>query len=349
MNFHISRSDLLHKLESVVPGLSPTGIVEQTDNFVFKNGRLITFNHDVACRIISGFPKELEVAITAKPLMDLLSKLDDEDLEVALNEEYLVVRGKRNEEGGVRISNEIVLQLDAVERPKKWQKMNKRFTEAIGMVQECATKDATKTILSCVHIHPEFVEACDNYQIARYNLDTFVQEPILVKRDSIKKIISLDMTEFCETESWMHFKNPSGLILSCRRYVESYKDMTSYIEIKNGKPITLPRGLEEAVSKATIFSKENEDDDSVMINLRPGKVRIHGVGASGYYKRRFKIKYRGAPLEFMIAPNVISQIAKRHNECLIDGEKMKVEGGRWVYVTSLSNSDQKEEKEESDA
>jgi hypothetical protein len=293
----------------------------------------MTYNGEVACWC--KLPVEFEGAITAAPLLSLLEKLAEDELEINVGDGELLVKG-RGREAGVRMQAEVVLPIDAVERPTGWQPLHEDFCEAINTVAACAGKDDSGGFfVTCVHITPTHVEACDNWQIARYPLDTPIKEKALVKRDHIKHIVDLDMTKVSETKNWIHFKNPSGLVLSCRRYVDEFPDLSPFLDC-TGRPATLPGSLGDAVDKAQIFSADNAQNDNVTIEIRPDKMRISGRGASGWYKEQRSIKYDGPPIQFMIAPKILTEISKRHTDCILAKGRLKVEGGKFTYVTCLS-------------
>jgi hypothetical protein len=185
------------------------------------------------------------------------------------------------------------------------------------------------------------MEACDNFQMARYTLETGVKKPILVKKDALKYIPGFDLNQMAETESWIHFKGAGGMILSCRRCEDEYQDLTSMLKIKGEKAI-LPKALEEAAERANIFSEENSENNQVIVEIKPGKMRVVGIGASGYHKEVKKLTYQGPPMRFMIAPKLLIQLVKRHSECRIsEDRKLKVNGGRFVYATVLQSVEEK--------
>ncbi len=330
---HVNREKLLNCLEAVQPGLSTREIVEQSSCFIFEDGRVMSYNDEIACSIETGI--KLEGAIQAVPLMGILRKLQEETLKLTAGKDQLLIEGKRKK-AGIRMEVEILLPIDKVERPKKWRKLPDDFCDAIKIVEQCAGTDESNFFLTCVHIHPKFVEACDNHQVSRYKVKTGVKKETLVRRDSIKHVVSFDMTEFSETESWMHFRNPAGLVLSCRRYAEEYSDVSKFLKVK-GEPITLPKGLADAADKAEVFSSENTEveDNQVLVDLRPGKLRITGRGVSGWYTENRKLKYNGPALSFQIAPKLLIELTQRHNECEISSTALKVDGGKFVYVTCL--------------
>jgi hypothetical protein len=257
----VNRQEFLQKLESVAPGLATRENIEQSSCFIFQGGKLITFNDQIACRLPCKV--DWEGAVTAAPLLEILNKMPDDELELTATDGELRYKAKGNRKGGVRMMAEVLLPTDSLEAPTTWQELHPEFCAAIGVVQQCAGRDEQLAILTCVHIHPKFVEACDNYQLARYPLDTGFAGPTLVQRTAIRHITELGMTQFAETESWVHFRNPSKLQLSCRRYVEEYPPLGHHFKGENGVPTTLPASLGEAAESCEVFSKETADNNVV--------------------------------------------------------------------------------------
>ena len=274
----VSREVLLNKLETVQPGISPKEIIDQSGCFVFKDGEVMTYNDEVSCR--QKVDLKIEGAVTAAPLLAILRKLTEDvvDIHVLKYGCELRIKGKKKQ-ASIRMEAEIRLEIDVVERHKKWKKLHEDFAEAIHIVGQCVGTDESKPTTTCIHIHPEWVEASDNYQVSQFKMKTGVKTSCLVKQTSLKHIVSLGMTKFSETESWFHFKNPNGLIVSCRRYVEEFGDTAAILAVK-GTPTVLPKGLAEAVDKAASFSSE-PDENQVLIELRPGKLRLRAVVTLG--------------------------------------------------------------------
>ena len=328
----INREDLLHQLESVQAGLSSREIIEQSSCFVFQNGRVYTYNDEVACSIKTSLT--LDGAVQAAPLLAILGKLAEPELEVeeGANGELVFVGKKRRIE--LVREAKVNLPIDKVEVPTEWRPLTGDFVEAVGLVQHCASRDESKFSLTCIHIAPKFIEACDNYQVTRVKVLTGVESSVLVRSTSLKNIVSLGMEKVSETESWIHFQNATGLILSCRRYVETYPDLKAILQME-GHPITIPRGLGEAADRAAVFATDTSGECQVSIEVKPGKLRIKGTGAAGNYVEMKKLIYDGPHLSFLIAPELLIEITKRHTDAEVNGQKLKVNGGKWVYVTCL--------------
>lgn len=328
----VNREDFLSQLTAVQPGLSVKETIDQSTCFVFKGGWIITFNDEIACRHKTNVG--IEGAVQAAPLLGLLSKLHDEDVELEQTDSELLVTGRKRK-AGVRMEKEISLPVDGVERPKEWQALPDDFCDAISLVEHCASKDQEAFSITCVHIHPNWVEASDRFQATRYLIETGVKSPVLVRRDSIKHIVSLGVTKFAETDNWLHFKSPAGMILSCRRFVEDYPDLTAIYDVK-GEKATFPKGIAEAADIAAIFSKES-GDDSLRIELRAGKMKLKGEGSSGWYSEVKKLVYDGPAMTFLIPTAVLLEFSKRHNSCEVAKERLKVNGGRFIYISALES------------
>jgi hypothetical protein len=328
----INRQELLHKLETVSPGLAKRENIEQSACFVFQNGKVITYNEEIACTndIDLGF----EGAVTAAPLLALLTKMKEDDIEIEATAAELLIKGKRKR-AGVTLQAEITLPVDGIDQPSEWSRLPEDFSEAVDIVQQCATDTHANWHLTCVHIYPEWMEACDNYQLIRFPIKTGVTRPTLVKREAVRHIAGLGMVEIAATKTWLHFRNPAGLVFSCRRYIEALNDMTANLEVPGGARATLPGGLADAVDLAEVFTAENSDNNNVRIELRPGKMLINGIGSHGWYKEQKEVKYDGVPIQFLIAPKLLVEISKRTQECEINAERLKIDGGRFTYVTCL--------------
>ncbi len=330
----VNREIFLHSLESVQPGLSPREIVEQSSCFIFQNGEVLSFNDEMACRSPSGLDESFEGAVQADPLLNILRKLPEEEIELEMKEAELIISGKRRK-AGIRMEKEISLPINQVEKPGEWTKLHEEFADAINVVKQCAGHDESKFLATCVHLHPKWIEATDDIQICRWRLKTGIKQSTLVRQSSVKHVTALGMVEFSETDAWLHFRNKDGLVLSCRRYVEDFPDLGQFLDVE-GTPTLLPKGIIEEAARAEIFSSENTENNQVTVQLKPGLISLKGLGINGWYRwGPRKIKYDGKAFSFFIAPQLLSDLIKRHNEMIIAPDRLKVDGGSYVYISCL--------------
>jgi len=339
----IDREEFLKDLELVKGGLSPREFIEQSSCFVFQKGMVMTFNDEVACRKKVGL--KITGAVQAQLLLDILGKLDDPSLEVRENEAgELEFEGKKKSFGLTKDA-EIFLPIDRVESPSKWHQLPKEFIEAIEMVQHCVSSDESRFLLTCIHIHPDYIEACDNHQILRCKVQLGNKNPVLVRGTSLVQLITLGMDEVAMTKSWIHFRQSSakdgdeqdGLVFSCRKYAEDYPSLDEALAVEDGRPVVLPKGMIEVSDRAAVFAADRTGDPLVVVTLKAGAIRIVGRGLSGWYKEVKGVTYDGPIIHFMIAPDLLGRISDKYKEAEITSTKLKVTapGGQWEYVTVL--------------
>lgn len=328
----VNREKFLHALESVSPGLAARELIEQSGCFVFRAGRVATFNDEVACSMASPLG-QLEGAVVAKPLLELLSKLAEDELDVTPVEGKLQVKGK-GRRAEIVLEAEVKLPIEAVEEPSDWITLLPEFLEGLGIVQTVAASGKDSNfVLTCVHLHPDHLEACDNFQAVRYPVQTGVKESCLIRQASAKHVPPLGMTEMSVGAAWIHFRNAAGLQLSCRRWQEQYEDLNPIFDCE-GSPMTLPGGLNEAVDKAKIFSSDNVESDQVLVKIKDDRLLIRGEGVSGKYEEQRKVNFKGE-VSFMIAPKLLVEITQRTQDCTLGQGRLKVETGKFTYVSCL--------------
>jgi hypothetical protein len=341
----VPREDFLNRLLQLEAGRSNNETIQQSSRIVFKDGWAMTFNEEIGCRI--PVPVTFTAAVAAEPLLALLPKLPDPEIDVRIEGNELKIRGKRRR-AGIYMEAQITLPVDDWERelPRRsaWKPIPEEFSEAVGLVQSCGSHDPELPVLQHVHLKPRWIEACDNIQFARYRIKTGIEREAFVLQDSIRKIVALNVTEMAESETWLHFRDVQrndegritrkGVIFSCRRYNEEYPQLDPVLNIV-GAEAQLPRGLAEAVEKADVFASKNADVTHITVELSGDRVTIRGEGPLGWYEENKKVKYAGPPLAFTIAPEILSQVVRSSTKCILTNTRLKVDGGKWQYVTSL--------------
>jgi hypothetical protein len=346
MAVRVKREDLLRVLNSVRPGVSIKPTTTQSDCFAFTSGEVITFNDEIACRFSSGLPNDFEGAIPAPPLLALLKDLPDDEVRVEIGEEGMIIRGAGRRTRLIRHKNlpgdENGMPIESVEKPEKWQKLDPDFAEGIRMVAGCAGKGKSDV----VHVHPQWVEASDTFQIGRFELETGVERSILVAPKSILEMTQLGMTKISITDNWIHFKNPDGLYLSCRADVLEWEDLTEHLKpLKGAHKVVMPKWLAKAAGRVDHITKENADKNYLTVTLEPGWAKIRGEGLKGEHSERKQSNYDGDTIAFMIAPGLLSSLIEKHNEFWITKDTLRVATGKFTYVTSLEEVGKKKEKD----
>lgn len=331
----ISRTELLQALEAVQPGLSPRDILEQSSCFILKGGRVITFNDEVCCRTKTPLPEHFSGAVAGKALLEVVRRIPDEEVTCECRDGEFRISGKRRK-AGIRMDPEVLLPFNTVERPSEWHDLEPEFCEALNTASECVGKDDSRFWSRCVRVTSEYVEACDNYQMVRCQAGGVPGGPFLLRGEAAKQVAAAGVSKVARTESYVHFRAQRGLILSCRIYTEDYPELGETLNMR-GTPCKLPKALAESCELAGYFSAENPDDDQVTVDLKPGAVRVKGVGVSGWASEPFKMNYAGPEYSFRLSPKLLARVVDKYSECEIGDGRLRVDGGGWVYVTVLGN------------
>jgi len=339
MSIKLNREEFLQKLEEVSPGLSKTGIQDQSACFVFRKGKVCAYNEEVFCSAKTKLPNDFTGAVPAKKLLELLRKMTVEHVVLDPKDKKFDIVG-HNEKAELRMESNILLPMDSIEIPEKgaWRPIHPDFTDAISIVGECASTNQELFTSTCIHLTPKYMEAFDNAQMTRYRIKTGVSSSFLVRRQSLKHVPTHDYKDFAETAKWIHFRTGAGSVLSCLRYISEgneFGKLSQFLDIR-GTPTSLPKALSDTAEKAEIFSKDEGDDNTVLCSIKDNKIQVVGEGAAGKYTKVMKVRYKGPQVKFRISPKLLVEILKRHTECEIsDKNVLRVNGGKFIYCVCL--------------
>ena len=156
----IKKLNLLNELELVSSGLSNREILEQSDSFVFVEGTLFTFNEEVSCRIDSCL-EDLTAAVKAKPLLEVLRKMSEDEIEINFNDSEFRVRGKRRE-AGIRLEKNITLPIRTVEEAEEWNPLPDDFDQAVDHINKYGSHHSDAIITNDYATAQKFLKVVDS-------------------------------------------------------------------------------------------------------------------------------------------------------------------------------------------
>ena len=350
----INRNELLEDLNLVRSGLSNREFLEQSSCLIFRDGVVATFNEEISCRRETKFP--FEGAVSAQQLISMLDNIHEEQLEVRVDGAEFVFKGHKKEYRILRDA-EITLPVEKVaeEIPDAWHTLPHNFTEIISTVKHCVGTEDGQFALTCIHLHPEKVEACDNRQAIRWYTQLALEAPVLVRGDAISHVVGLGVTQFSESASWIHFKrdfqkkkkgeaaeehrDDRQLIFSCRKFVEDFNNLDQALEFK-GQRLKIPKGLAEAGHRASIAAVEEAVlKPTISLTLKANKILVVGKGMISRYKEIIDTKYSGPEIKFVVSPDLLKQIVSTYDSAEVGPKRLKATGGTegngWEYVTLL--------------
>lgn len=338
----VNRKHLIDILQLVKPGLASREIVEQTASFVFYDGQIITYNETIGIRHkLASDLKELDgVAIQAKELYDLASKLSDEEINLTIEDSELIVSGKKSK-AGIRLQEANIKDwLKEMGKPKDWDELPASFCNALNFCAFSTTRNLTEAALTCIYMKKSDAISSDNIRITHYDLGKKANLPeILLPVISIMSVIDYDPLEYCIDDGWIHFRNEQGTIYSCRRIETDYPVDKVFEYLKNieGPSIKLPDNLIDVLSRAGIFSSKDSKisvDNRVRITLSDGMLTVRGEGSSGWFEETSRIRYKGDEIVFETNPDHLNAILQHTNEMVIGESALKFEGEHFQHMIS---------------
>lgn len=336
----IEKKTLLNTLESLRFGLADQNIIEQSSCFVFAGGMVVTFNDELSVRKKFQLPGIQEGAVAGKPLLELVSKLEEEHLDLSIEDGHLCIRGKGKRRAAITLEKEILLPFQSVDKPGKWIELDSEFSQAISICSECVSRDDDSFDLTCIHITSKFVESSDTFQSCRWSIETDIDDSILIRKETSEALSNLNVTKMSLVDKWVHFTNKDNVLLSCRTYddAEEYPDLDQCFDV-SGSEISFPQSIIESISKAEIFAKTG--DGLIQIKVKKGYLYVKGMSDLGWYEERKKIDYKGKEFLFFIPPRLLANLITKYRHVIVSKnvDALKVVSDNYQYATSLSTEE----------
>lgn len=332
----INKKQLLDALETVKPGLANREQIEQSTSFAFLGNRVVTYNDEISISApVTGM--EITGAIQADNLYKFLGKIKKEEIELEVKGNEIVITSGKSK-AGLTLQSEIKLPLNEdIAEKSDWNILPENFLQGVKFVVSACGKDMNRPVLTCVHVSQKgFVEACDNFRIAKYTLggemplDTF-----LMPSTSVLTMHKLQPTQISEGKGWVHFKTEEGVVFSCRVFEDAYPDTKAFFNIQ-GEKVTFPKTIEEVLDMAGVFAKrDNVMDETVNITISDKRLKVSSKSETGWFEEEVNMAYEGENLSFDVTPHLLKQILSETLACVVGKSKLEFEGESWAYITML--------------
>ncbi|MDZ4226537.1 MAG: hypothetical protein U1B79_00300 [Candidatus Pacearchaeota archaeon] len=334
----INRVEFCKALEIVKPGLANKELIEQSTSFAFIKDHVVTYNEEISVsHPVTGL--EIEGAVKADELYQLLTKLKGDEIEMILDEnEVRIISGKMK--AGLIFISKIKLPLKSLGEIGKWKTLPKNFVSAIEFTAPSANKDSTRPVLTCIHFKGKTVEASDGYRIASYQLDeTLPVKEFLMRSPAAKEIVKMNPVKIAEGEKWIHFQTEAKTILSCRIVSDDFPDTKNQM-IVEGKDLTFPKTINAILDKASVFAnRKHRLEEFVKITLEKDLVLVESTSDSGWFKEEAHMRYKYDKRQFFITPYLLKGILEESCVGVLGDNRIKFVGSNWTYVALLRENE----------
>jgi DNA polymerase III sliding clamp (beta) subunit (PCNA family) len=327
----IKRSLLLEALKAVQPGLAAKELVAQSESFVFADGRVFTYNDEIA--VSHPIDIDLEGAVPAKAFYALINKVKTDEISLDIKGGELLLAGSKAK-AGLRIETEVILPLEQLGMPTDWIELPETFCTAVQACLFSASTNEQQAILTCIHIIESFVESCDNHRITQYNMgkdsELSFPEELLIPAVAAKDIITHEPVEYALTEGWIHFRNEKDVTFSCRYFMGEYPDYTPFLDVE-GCGAELPTTLPEVLDRAGVMG----DGERVSLILDNNELIVTTENESGWFEESIDIAYKGDAIEFDIQPEFMKAILKLNGVVTIGDGAIRFDSENFIHVVKI--------------
>ncbi len=324
-----SRQDLLTILEKVSPGLATAENIAQSASFVFTQGKVFTYNDEIAVGHLVDL--DIEGAVSSKELLELLRRLKSKTIEIEIDNNEFLINSKRVK-SGITMEQEILLPIEQL--IDGWGEdmygLPDKFMRGIKICLTSCASDNESVILSNVHMKGKFLESCDNYQMTRFDLGEDSQEDLLIPAAACRYLIHYKVIQYFRTDGWIHFSDGEDLIFSCRVIEDEYPDLDQFVET-NGKEITLPKELIEVMDRSNIFNQQ------VQINILKNWCKVRARSEAGWIEEKIRIKEK-KDIDFRIDSQMLKEILKVSNTLMVGKTSLKFNMPDFIHVIYLESS-----------
>ncbi len=336
----INRKELVEALEVVKPGLGTKGFIEQAPFFAFMGDRIITYNDEISIsHPIDGM--DLTGSIQASEFYTLLSKLDQDEIELEVKDSEVRLKSSRVR-AGMTLHSDIKLPLEEVSGLKGWKKIPEKLLECMRFVSFSCSRNLSVPVLTSVYVHDDVVEASDNFRITRCHLSSKipVESFMIPSRSSssrpIEALARHNYSEMCQSKGWVHFRTESGTIFSCRVYEGKFPDTSAVFNV-DGEEIVFPEVLDKMLDRASVFAKRDTRSDEVIhISLGDNKILVKSSSEAGWFEEESNAEYSSRPIEFLVNVHFMKEILPKMRKCILGNSRLKFVGEDWEHVIALA-------------
>ncbi len=187
----------------------------------------------------------------------------------------------------------------------------------------------------------------DALRVNRYILSSNMDQ-FWLDDNSIIEIIKIDeITDYCVSDAWVHFKEKNGTIFSCRRKEDSYYRLQNIQELlekykKKDEDIEniLPDGIYNVVDRVSVLSKDVDGSSMICMSIDKNSVEFSSERYAGKIKEKLLFEKpfeKDIKLKIWIEPTFLKEVSKKASNFYIRSHKL--ESGESTNVLIFFNNE----------
>lgn len=332
----VKRSDFLSALRKVKPGLASSESIEQSTSFVFRDGRVITYNDEIAVSAALDLGG-IEGAVGANELVALLTKSKDEEVTVTAEDKELRIKGPKLS-AGITMEAEINLPILSFEPKEGFYVLPDAFLDGLRVCIFSAASESVSPVLSNIHMKGSFVESCDNFRLTRFDLKEDSEDDCLIPAVAAAHLIQTSVSEYGEEGGWMFFREEkTDLVFACRIYNDEFPALDAFLELDKPSEVKLPKELSEVLDRSGIFASTDEKSaqDLVDVNISDNWIKVRSQNARGWVEEKIRAKTKDADFIFSVNPSILQAILKITDKAKLTDRSIHFEAADFTHVVTF--------------
>lgn len=285
----VKRKALQEALQKLLPGVDKgTTLLEGADTFIFNDNRIFSYNDNISVSV--PFPSELVGAVKAKEFYTLVSKMNDEDLKIAVTGEnvWSIKAGSAKAELTL-LEASTMDQIKGITVGTEWKALPETFIEGLTLCKF----SSNRSNFSGIYVSETSLMSTDEIRINLFVLDG-PMDCFWIADSAAAELMGLGtLKEYSLTDSWVHFKSEDGSVFSCKKLADAQYPATKVHNVvaKNAKDekdvcCTLPARLAEAVDRAATLSIDIDAHPAVRLTIKKEFIEVYGQRSTGKYSEK---------------------------------------------------------------
>ncbi len=294
----INRAAFAQALKRVMPGVeNGKSLLQGADTFVFKKGVVYSFNEHISVSALLPEGCDLVGAVKAQEFFSLINKFSGPEVSVTPDgEKWVLASGEAEAE--LSLLQEKVSDRIALIGPKDdWQPVPEKFMLVLGGCVLAGNASPLSGVYSSAGVLVSTDEMRINcLQIGEDMGTWWVSDSAAVELQKLKGV-----KEYQVNDGWLHFATEDKTIISLKRLVDDKYPFAKlqavvkkHIKEEFDFTGTLPKGLKDAVDRASALAEGIENFSAVDMLFDGAGILVSSKKSIGKYKEMVKWD---APLE----------------------------------------------------
>ena len=334
-NNKVNRKDLLIALNKVKPALTPSDINPFSSHLIFNQDYV--WAYDGSILITQAIPNiGISGAVKPNEFCALLSKMNDENINVGNDENAINVSGK-SIKANIFINMNIPPEgMKVPEESEKWMELPDNFCDSLSVCLFDRHFEIRSPALDFIRVKGNEIISCDGIVGAKKELSKKVDVDFYISYAHAKKLSKYNVNKYIVSDGYTCFKTSDGTVFCCREVDTTHSDSvnTLFENVDGIKLDEVDSILKALDSVSPMTMSVNKQDKKVEFYCEgKGKAFFRGEGTGGIVTNEIDIKST-SKFDVSISPILLPKNIK-FDQIVIREKSMMFKGDGIKYIVFL--------------